>query len=109
MPSTDNTTASQKWSIAMVALGGGAARLTNGALGVIVPVYYASIGVSLSKIAFLFFLFKFAEIFAPLGIGVMLNRWGYKGTFITGITIHSLISSFYMVPSFVLIYMERFI
>jgi predicted MFS family arabinose efflux permease len=76
---------------------------------VIVPVYYASVGVSLSKIAFLFFLFKFAEIFAPLGIGVMLNRWGYKRTFITGLTIHSLISSFYMAPSFVLIYMERFI
>jgi predicted MFS family arabinose efflux permease len=93
----------------MVALGYWSAALTNGALRVIVPVYYASIGVSLSKIAFLFFLFKFAEIFAPLGIGVMLNRWGYKRTFITGLTIHSVISSFYMVPSFALIYMERFI
>jgi len=93
----------------MVALGYWSAALTNGALRVIVPVYYASVGVSLSKIAFLFFLFKFAEIFAPLGIGVMLNRWGYKRTFITGLTIHSLISSFYMVPSFVLVYMERFI
>ncbi|HXK27362.1 MAG TPA: MFS transporter [Candidatus Binatia bacterium] len=98
-----------RWTIAMVALGYWSAALTNGALRVIVPVYYASVGVSLSKIAFLFFLFKFAEIFAPLGIGVMLNRWGYKRTFITGLTIHSLISSFYMVPSFVLVYMERFI
>ena len=93
----------------MVALGYWSAALTNGALRVIVPVYYASVGVSLSKIAFLFFLFKFAEIFAPLGIGVMLNRWGYKRTFITGLTIHSVISSFYMFPSFVMIYMERFI
>jgi len=93
----------------MVALGYWSAALTNGALRVIVPVYYASVGVSLSKIAFLFFLFKFAEIFAPLGIGVMLNRWGYKRTFITGLTIHSVLSSFYMVPSFVFIYMERFI
>ena len=109
MPSTDNTTVGQKWTIAMVALGYWSAALTNGALRVIVPVYYASVGVSLSKIAFLFFLFKFAEIFAPLGIGVMLNRWGYKRTFITGLTIHSVISSFYMVPSFVFIYMERFI
>lgn len=109
MPSTDNTAVSHKWTIAMVALGYWSAALTNGALRVIVPVYYASVGVSLSKIAFLFFLFKFAEIFAPLGIGVMLNRWGYKRTFITGLTIHSVISSFYMVPSFVSIYMERFI
>ena len=109
MPSTDNTAVSHKWTIAMVALGYWSAALTNGALRVIVPVYYASVGVSISKIAFLFFLFKFAEIFAPLGIGVMLNRWGYKRTFITGLTIHSVISSFYMVPSFVLIYTERFI
>lgn len=109
MPSTAPETGNHKWTIALVALGYWSAALTNGALRVIVPVYYVSIGVSISKIAFLFFLFKFAEIFAPLGIGVMLNRWGYKRTFITGLTIHSVISSFYMVPSFVLIYTERFI
>src|SRR5574341_2387427 len=109
MPPTDNPAVSHKWTIAMVALGYWSAALTNGALRVIVPVYYASVGVSISKIAFLFFLFKFAEIFAPLGIGVMLNRWGYKRTFITGLTIHSIISSFYMAPSFALIYTERFI
>lgn len=98
-----------KWTIAIVALGYWSAALTNGALRVIVPVYYASVGVSISKIAFLFFLFKFAEIFAPMGIGVMLNRLGYKRTFITGLAVHSLISSLYLAHSFVLIYMERFI
>jgi predicted MFS family arabinose efflux permease len=97
-----------KWTITIVALGYWSAALTNGALRVVLPVYYASIGVSISKIAFLFFLFKFAEIFAPLGIGVMLNRWGYKKTFITGLAIHSMISFLYQVPSFVLIYIERF-
>jgi predicted MFS family arabinose efflux permease len=99
----------QKRTIGIVALGYWSAALTNGALRVIVPVYFASIGVSISKIAFLFFLFKFAEIFAPLGIGVMLNRWGYKRTFITGLAIHSVISTFYMVPSFVFLYIERFV
>ena len=98
-----------KRTIAIVALGYWSAALTNGALRVIVPVYFVSVGVSISKIAFLFFLFKFAEIFAPMGIGVMLNRWGYKKTFITGLAVHSLISSFYMVPSFILIYLERFV
>ena len=92
----------------MVALGYWSAALTNGALRVIVPVYFASVGISISKIAFLFFLFKFAEIFAPMGIGVMLNRLGYKRTFIIGLTVHSLISSLYLAHSFVLIYMERF-
>jgi predicted MFS family arabinose efflux permease len=98
-----------KWTIPIVALGYWSAALTNGALRVIVPIYFASRGVSISKIAFLFFLFKFAEIFAPFGIGVMLNRWGYKRTFITGLAIHSVISAFYMVPNFFFLYLERFV
>ena len=100
---------SHKRAITIVALGYWSAALTNGALRVIVPIYFASVGVSISKIAFLFFLFKFAEIFAPMGIGVMLNRLGYKRTFIAGLVVHSVISSFYMVPSFVLLYLERFV
>jgi len=98
-----------KHTIGMVALGYWSAALTNGALRVVLPVYLASVGVSISKIAFLFFLFKFAEIFAPMGIGVLLNRWGYKRTFLTGLAIHSLISALYLVPSFFAIYVERFI
>lgn len=96
-------------TIAIVALGYWSAALTNGALRVILPVYYASIGVSISKIAFLFFLFKFAEIFAPIGIGLMLNRLGYKRTLITGLALHSLISALYLIPSLVMIYLERFV
>jgi len=98
-----------KWTIPMVAAGYWSAALTNGALRVMVPIYFASTGVSISKIAFLFFVFKFAEIFAPVGIGVMLNRWGYKKTFVTGLALHSVISVFYLVPSFFLLYVERFI
>ena len=103
------STRSYKHTIGMVALGYWSAALTNGALRVVLPVYLASVGVSISKIAFLFFLFKFAEIFAPMGIGIMLNRWGYKRTFLTGLAIHSFISVLYLVPSFVGIYVERFI
>ena len=103
--STDNG----KGTIGIVALGYWSAALTNGALRVIVPIYFASVGVSISKIAFLFFLFKFAEIFAPLGIGLMLNRWGYKRTFIAGLAVHSVISTFYMLPGFLFLYLERFI
>jgi hypothetical protein len=69
-------------TILIVALGYWSAALTNGALRVVLPVYYAAAGVSISKIAFLFFLFKLAEIFAPLGIGLTLNRYGYKRTFL---------------------------
>ena len=98
-----------KRTIAIVALGYWSAALTNGALRVILPVYYASVEFPITKIAFLFFLFKFAEIFAPLGIGVMLNRWGYKRTFISGLAVHSVASALYLTPSFILIYLERFV
>lgn len=101
--------ASHKPTIGFIALGYWSQALTNGALRVVVPIYFAATGMSLSKIAFLFFLFKFAEIFAPMGIGVMLNRWGYKKTFITGLVLHSVISLFYMIPSVLLIYVERFV
>jgi hypothetical protein len=109
VPSEGISTENYKRTITMVALGYWSAALTNGALRVILPVYFASVGVSISKIAFLFFLFKFAEIFAPMGIGVMLNRWGYKKTFLTGLAIHSLISALYLIPTFVGIYVERII
>jgi MFS family permease len=99
----------QNRTFAFVAFGYWAAALTNGSLRVILPVYFASVGVSISKIALLFFLFKFAEIFAPLGIGLSLNRFGYKKTFISGLALHSLISSFYLMPGVILIYVERFI
>lgn len=100
---------SPKRTIAIVAVGNWAVALTNGALRVIVPVYFASIGVSISKIAFFFFLFKFAEIFAPMGMGLTLNRFGYKRTFIGALSIHTVISGLYSVPSFLLIYLERFL
>ena len=96
-------------TISIVALGYWSAALTNGALRVVVPIYFAAKGVSISKIAFLFFLFKVAEIFAPAGIGIMLNRWGYKRTFITGLAIHSVISFLYLVPNFFFLYLERFV
>ena len=101
--------ASYKRTIGIVGLGYWSQALTNGALRVVVPVYFAATGMSISEIAFLFFLFKFAEIFAPLGIGMLLNRWGYKKTFLTGLAIHSAISFLYMVPIPVLIYVERFV
>jgi predicted MFS family arabinose efflux permease len=94
-------------TIGTVALAYWSQALTNGALRVVVPVYFAAKGISISNIAFLFFLFKLTEIFAPMGIGVLLNRWGYKKTFITALTMHSVISLFYLVPNMLLIYVER--
>lgn len=109
MPDDPSLAKNYQRTIFIVALGYWSAALTNGALRVVLPVYYASVGVSISKIAFLFFLFKFAEIFAPLGIGVALNRLGYKRTFIGGLLLHSAISYLYLLPGIVLVYIERFV
>lgn len=107
--STQEAVSHQQRTILLVALGYWSAALTNGALRVILPVYYVAAGVSISKIAFLFFLFKFAEIFAPLGIGLSLNRFGYKKTFLGGLAIHSAISFLYVLPGLLAVYVERFL
>ncbi|MFQ5887574.1 MAG: MFS transporter [Candidatus Hydrothermarchaeales archaeon] len=101
---------SHKRTIAVVALGFWSAALTLGALRVILPIHFASVGVSISKIALLFFLFKLSEIFAPLGIGLTVNRLGYRWSFIGGLSLHSLVSCLYILkPTFALIYLERFV
>ncbi|MBI4488325.1 MAG: MFS transporter [Deltaproteobacteria bacterium] len=100
---------SHKRAIAVVALGLWSASLTLGALRVMLPVYFASVGVSISKIALLFFFFKLSEIFAPAGLGLTLNRLGYRRSFIGALGLHSLLSCLYFLkPTFALIYLERF-
>ena len=101
---------SHKRTIAVVALGLWSASLTIGALRVILPVYFASVGVSISKIAFLFFFDSLAQILAPIVIGLAINRLGYRRCLLGGLGIHSLISFMYIFdPAFVLIYLERFV
>lgn len=100
---------SDKRTLAIIALGHWSAALTNGAMRVVLPVYYATAGESISKIAFLFFLFKLAEVVAPMGMGLALNRLGYKRTFVSALGIHTLISCFYLFPVSALVFSERFI
>lgn len=101
---------SHKRTIAVVALGLWSVSLTLGALRVILPVYFASVGVSISEIALLFFFFKVSEILAPIGVGLTINRLGYRRGFISGLCLHSLISCLYVLkPTFALIYLERFV
>ena len=101
---------SHKRTIAVVALGLWSASLTIGALRVILPVYFVSMGVSISKIAFLFFFNTLAQIFAPIVVGLAINRLGYRRCLLGSLGIHSLISFMYIFdPAFVLIYLERFV
>ena len=101
---------SHKRTIAVVALGLWSASLTIGALRVILPVYFASLGVSISKIAFLAFFDTLAQVLAPLVVGLAINRLGYRRCLLGSLGIHSLISFMYIFdPAFVLIYLERFV
>ena len=101
---------SHKRTIAVVALGLWSASLTIGALRVILPVYFASVSVSIPKIALLFFFDTLGQILAPIVIGMVINRLGYRRCLLGGLGIHSLISFMYIFdPAFVLIYLERFV
>jgi len=96
-------------TIVVVGLGLWSVSLTIGALRVILPVYFASIGVSVPRIAFLFVLDTVGQIFAPIVIGTAINRFGYRRSLCVGLGIHSLISFMYIFdPTFFFIYLERF-
>jgi predicted MFS family arabinose efflux permease len=96
-------------TIIVVGLSLWSVSLTIGALRVILPVYFASVGVSIPKIAFLFVLDTIGQILAPLVIGTVINRFGYRPCLLGGLVIHSLISLIYIFePTFLLIYLERF-
>lgn len=99
-----------KRTILIVAFALWSASLTIGALRVILPVYFASVGVSISKIAFLFVFDGIAQGLAPIAVGFAINRLGYRRCLLGCLGIHSLISFMYIFnPAFVLIYMERFV
>jgi DHA1 family multidrug resistance protein-like MFS transporter len=97
-------------TVLVVGLGLWSVSLTIGALRVILPVYFASVGVSVPKIALLFVLDTVGQILAPIVIGMVINRFGYRRSVLGGLAIHSLISFMYIFdPTFLLIYLERFI
>jgi MFS family permease len=99
-----------KRAITVVALGLWSVDVALGALKVILPVYFASVGVSIAKIALFFFFFKLSEIFAPIGQGLAVNRLGYRKGFIGSLGLHSLVSCLYvLMPTFLWIYLERFV
>ena len=99
-----------KRTLAIVALGLWSASLTIGALRVILPIYFASVGVSISKIAILFFFDAFAQVLAPVVIGLAINRLGYRRCLVGCLGVHSVISFMYIFdPAFILIYLERFV
>ena len=99
-----------KRAIAVVALGFWGVSLTLGALRVILPVYFASAGIAVTKIALLFVFLKGSEIFSPIAEGLVINRLGYKRSFVGALGLHSLISCLFIFnPALLVIYLERIV
>jgi predicted MFS family arabinose efflux permease len=95
--------------LAVVASGLWSVSLTIGALRVILPVYFTSVGVSIPKIAFLFFLDTVGQILAAIVIGMLINRFGYRRCLLGGVCIHSFLSYLYLFePVMAVIFVERF-
>jgi predicted MFS family arabinose efflux permease len=100
----------ENWLLAVVGASLWSVSLTIGGLRVILPVYFTSVGVSIPKIAFLFFLDTAGQILAAAVVGMAINRFGYRRCLLGGVTIHSALSFLYLLdPTFVVIFFERFV
>ncbi len=94
--------------VLVATLGLWSATLSIGALRVILPVYFAAQGIALTKIALLFVFFKLSQIVAPIGMGLTLNRIGYRKGFVGTLILHGLLSFLYLFkPGLPVIYQER--
>lgn len=96
-------------TVLVVALGFWTAAATVGALRVILPVHFASIGMAVAEIGILFAWMKVAELIAPLGAGVVVNRFGSRRTFIGSLGLHTLMSFLYVLTPAITVYLERFV
>lgn len=100
----------KNWVLAVVASSLWSVSLTIGGLRVILPVYFTSVGVSIPKIAFLFFLDTVGQALAAIVIGMVINRFGYRRCLLGGVAIHSVLSYLYLLePSILVIFLERFL
>lgn len=69
---------------------------SEGASRIVIPLYFASIGISVAKIAVLFVFFEFSGLLTNAFSGVFLNRFGYKSVFVTSLLLYSLSSLGYL-------------
>ncbi|MBI3076042.1 MAG: MFS transporter [Deltaproteobacteria bacterium] len=94
--------------ITTVALGFWSVAITLGALRVILPVYFASLGVSVTKIALFFVAYKASEVIANGVTGLAVNRLGYRRSYVGGLLAHTILSlSYILTPPLWAIYFIR--
>lgn len=76
-----------------------ASTFCEGASRILIPLYFASIGVSVSQIGIMFFFFELSGLVTDMLSGYFLNRFGYKNGLLTSLVFHTLASLGYLLLS----------
>ena len=69
---------------------------SEGASRILIPLYFASIGVSISQIGIMFFFFELSGLLTDVFSGYFLNRLGYKNGLLTSLIFHTIASIGYL-------------
>lgn len=71
----------------------------EGSSRIIIPLYFASIGISVVNIAFMFFWFEAFGLFANFFSGFFINRYGYRRSILISLAFHTIASTLYLLIS----------
>jgi predicted MFS family arabinose efflux permease len=86
----------QLWQRRALAFGYWSSTFCEGASGILIPLYFASIGISVSKIAVLFVTYEIFGLFTSLYAGFFIGKVGYRNAFLVSLSLHSLASLGYV-------------
>ena len=73
-----------------------ASTFCEGASRILIPLYFVSIGVSISQIGIMFFFFELSGLLTNVFSGYFLNRFGYKNGLLTSLIFHTIASIGYL-------------
>jgi predicted MFS family arabinose efflux permease len=73
-----------------------ASTFCEGASRILIPLYFASVGVSVTQIGIMFFFFELSGLFTDVFSGYFLNRFGYKNGLLTSLIFHTIASIGYL-------------
>ena len=68
----------------------------EGAARIIIPLYFASMGLNATKIALLFVIFELFGLITSMNAGFFINRFGYRIAFLIALLLHSIASWGYL-------------
>ncbi|MDJ0520134.1 MAG: MFS transporter [Trichodesmium sp. MO_231.B1] len=73
-----------------------ASTFCEGASRILIPLYFVSVGVSISQIGIMFFFLELSGLLTNIFSGYFLNRFGYKNGLLISLIFHSIASIGYL-------------